>query len=49
MKVSSEEKVSEEYVESELPDAWWNRVYLAVAVFTIFIISALAFFSWYFS
>jgi len=33
----------------ELPDSWWYRVYAAVIVFTVFIISALWAFSNYFS
>ncbi len=33
----------------ELPDAWWYRVYLAVIIFTIFVIAALWAFSYYFS
>ena len=49
MNQTKEEKVSEEYVKKELPDSWWNRVYVAVVIFTVFIISALALFSQYFS
>lgn len=45
----TEEKVSEEYVKTELPDSKWNRVYFAVIVFTVAVISSLALFSWYFS
>jgi hypothetical protein len=33
----------------ELPDAWWHKVYVAVVVATILVISALWAFSHYFS
>ncbi len=33
----------------ELPDAWWYRVYLAVVITTIIVISALGTFTRYFS
>ncbi len=33
----------------ELPDAWWYRVYLAVVITTIIVISALGTFNRYFS
>ena len=33
----------------ELPESWWYRVYLAVIIFTIFVIAALWAFSYYFS
>ncbi|MDQ3713601.1 MAG: hypothetical protein M3388_15450 [Acidobacteriota bacterium] len=33
----------------ELPDNWWYRVYLAVIVVTILVISALGIFTRYFS
>jgi hypothetical protein len=49
MEISEKEQVSEESIKNELPDSWWYRVYFAVVIFTIFIISALAVFSWYFS
>ncbi len=45
----TEEKVSEEYIKPEFSASNWNRVYFAVIIFTIFIISALALFSQYFS
>ena len=32
----------------ELPDAWWHKVYLAVMVVTVVVISALWAFSRYF-
>lgn len=49
MEISEKEKVSEEYVKTELPDSWWYRVYFAVIIFTVLVISSLALFSWYFS
>jgi hypothetical protein len=33
----------------ELPDAWWYRVYLAVVITTVLVISALWTFTRYFS
>jgi len=33
----------------ELPDAWWYRVYLAVIITTIIVISVLGAFTRYFS
>lgn len=33
----------------ELPDEWWYKVYAAVIVTTILVITALWLFSWYFS
>ncbi len=35
--------------ELEKSDSWWYRVYIGVLVFTIFMISALGYFSWFFS
>lgn len=34
---------------NELPDAWWHRVYWAVVITTIVIITALGLFTKYFS
>jgi len=31
------------------PDSYWYRVYTAVFIFMVFVISALAYFSWHFS
>lgn len=39
----------EEYSVEELPNFWWYRVYFAVIVTTVLVISALGIFSWYFS
>ncbi len=44
-----EEKVKVEPLKIELSDSWWYRVYIAVVVFTVFVISALAIFSQHFS
>jgi hypothetical protein len=44
---SEENKPGIEVVE--LPDEWWYRVYVAVIVTTIIVISALGAFSRYFS
>jgi hypothetical protein len=38
----------EEKVE-ELPESWWNRVYIAVIITTILVITALGLFTKYFS
>lgn len=43
------ENIQQENVSEELPDAWWYRVYLAVIITTILVISALGAFSHYFS
>jgi hypothetical protein len=36
-------------IVKELPDSWWYRVYLAVIITTIIVISALGTFTRYFS
>ena len=43
------EKINESEKVEELPDEWWYRVYVAVIVTTIIVISALGAFSRYFS
>lgn len=43
------EKIEEIEKAQELPDAWWYRVYLAVIITAVVIISALGFFTNYFS
>ncbi len=43
------EKIKEIDNAQELPDAWWYRVYLAVIITTVVVISALGFFTNYFS
>ena len=40
---------TEEKITAEKPNAFWNRVYLAVIVFTVLVIAALRLFSFYFS
>jgi hypothetical protein len=42
-------ETEQENKTEELPDSWWYRVYLAVIIFTIFVIAALWAFSYYFS
>jgi len=46
--VHTEDSRIDEPVE-ELPDSWWHRVYLAVVVTTVVVITALWAFSRYFS
>ena len=46
--MKSEENGQKDKVE-ELPDAWWYRVYFAVIITTIFVISLLWAFSRYFA
>ncbi len=48
LKVKPKEIDPEIEVE-ELPDEWWYRIYLAVIIATIVVISALSAFSHYFS
>ncbi len=43
------EEIKESNKSEELPDAWWYRVYLAVIITTIIVISALGTFTRYFS
>jgi hypothetical protein len=43
------EEVNQQNKAEELPDEWWYRIYLAVIVTTIIVISALWAFSRYFS
>ncbi len=43
------EEIKESNKSEELPDAWWYRIYLAVIITTIIVISALWTFSHYFS
>ncbi|HXG85256.1 MAG TPA: hypothetical protein VNI84_14640 [Pyrinomonadaceae bacterium] len=43
------EEMKEINKAKELPDAWWYRVYLAVIITTILVISALWTFTRYFS
>jgi len=40
---------TEEIILEEKPNAWWNRVYLAVVITTVLVITALWLFSRYFS
>ncbi len=42
-------QIKESKKAEELPDAWWYRVYLAVIITTIIVISALGAFTRYFS
>ncbi len=45
-----EKRIPENSLPSnELPDSWWHRVYLAVIITTILVITALGLFSRYFS
>ncbi len=44
-----DKNVGENAEREELPDSWWYRVYIAVIIMTILVISALGFFSSYFS
>ena len=46
--MKSENNQQIEIVE-ELPDSWWYRVYVAVIITTIIVISALGTFTRYFS
>lgn len=46
--MGSHEAKSNESVK-ELPDAWWHKIYVAVIVSTVVVISALWAFSKYFS
>lgn len=46
--VMEQEKETVDNVE-ELPDAWWYRVYIAVVIVTVLVISALWGFTRYFS
>lgn len=46
--MGSHEAKSNEPV-NELPDAWWHKIYVAVIVSTVLVISALWTFSKYFS
>ncbi len=43
------EEIKQIEMVEELPDSWWHRVYLAVIVTTIIVISALGAFTFYFS
>jgi hypothetical protein len=43
------EEIKEIKKTEELPDAWWYRVYLAVIITTIIVISVLGTFTRYFS
>lgn len=43
------EEIKETEKTKELPDAWWYRVYLAVIITTIIVISALGIFTRFFS
>ncbi len=43
------EEIKEREIIEDKPDSFWYRVYFAVFVFMVFVISALALFSWYFS
>jgi hypothetical protein len=40
---------TEEIILEGKPNAWWNRVYLAVIITTVLVITALWLFSGYFS
>jgi hypothetical protein len=40
---------TEEIILEEKPNAWWNRIYLAVVITTVLVIAALGLFSFYFS
>ncbi len=42
-------EIAEEDKTDEHPDSWWYRIYIAVMVFTVFIIAAFGAFSRYFS
>jgi len=33
----------------EKPGAWWRKIYVIVVLFTVFVISMLGVFTWYFS
>lgn len=46
MEIENIKKIDE---AEELPDSWWYRVYMAVIITTILVISALWTFSKYFS
>ncbi|MGI8555846.1 MAG: hypothetical protein ACR2LT_05770 [Pyrinomonadaceae bacterium] len=47
--MKNEDSAAQENKVQELPDAWWYRVYAAVIVSTVCVISALWLFSKYFS
>lgn len=42
-------KIEQKIEVEELPDSWWYRVYVAVIITTVLVISALWAFSKYFS
>ena len=42
-------KDSEKIEKIEKPDEWWYRIYAAVIIFTVFVITALYLFTKYFS
>jgi hypothetical protein len=43
------EEIKQIETVEELPDSWWHRVYLAVIITTIIVISVLGAFTRYFS
>ncbi len=43
------EEIKEKEIVEELPDSWWYRVYAAVIITTIIVISVLGIFTRYFS
>ncbi|MEJ7701038.1 MAG: hypothetical protein WKF71_15540 [Pyrinomonadaceae bacterium] len=43
------EEIKQIETVEELPDSWWYRVYLAVIITTIIVISTLGAFTFYFS